>query len=134
MSSSEAQSRLLNFVCIEPFLRLWTKHGLTEDDLIQLENEILAAPRKGDEIRGSGGFRKLRLSREGSSKGKSGSYRVLYLYMQAYATVCLVGVFGKNEKANISKADTNALAQGAIGLKAWAKARHEQWLRQIEKN
>ena len=89
MSSSEAQTRLLNFVCIEPFHRLWTKHGLTEDDLIRLENEILAAPRKGDEIPGTGGFRKIRLSREGSNKGKSGSYRVLYLYMQAYATVSL---------------------------------------------
>jgi hypothetical protein len=133
MSSSEARTRLFNFVCIEPFHRLWTKHGLTEDDLIRLENEILAAPRKGDEIRGSGGFRKLRLSREGSGKGKSGSYRVLYLYMPVYATVCLVGVFGKNEQANLSKADTNGLAKIAVGLKAWAKARQEEWLRQIEK-
>ncbi len=131
MSSSEARTRLLNFVCIEPFLRLWAKHGLTEDDLIRLENEILAAPRKGDEIPGSGGFRKIRLSREGSNKGKSGSYRVLYLYMQAYATVCLVLVFGKADKANISKADRNALAKRAAGLKAWVKERHEQWLRQI---
>jgi hypothetical protein len=55
MSSSEARTRLFNFVCIEPFQRLWSKHGLTEDDLIRLESEILAAPRKGDEIRGSGG-------------------------------------------------------------------------------
>src|SRR5271157_616084 len=58
MSSSEAQTRLLNFVCIEPFQRLWTKHGLTEDDMISLENEILTAPRKGVEVPGSGGFRK----------------------------------------------------------------------------
>jgi mRNA-degrading endonuclease RelE of RelBE toxin-antitoxin system len=113
MSSSEARTRLLNFVRIEPFHRLRAKHGLTEDDLIRIENEILAAPRKRDEIRGSGGFRKLRLSLEGSSKGKSGSYRVLYLYLQAYATVCLL-VFGKNEKAKISKADTNALAKSAV--------------------
>ncbi len=133
MASSEARTRLLNFICIEPFHRHWSKHGLTEDDLIRLESEILAAPRMGDEIRGSGGFRKLRLSREGSGKGKSGSYRVLYLYIPAYATVCLVGVFGKNEKANISKADTNGLARIAVGLKAWAKARHEEWLRRIRK-
>ena len=46
--------------------------------MIGLENEILAEPRKGDEIRGSGDFRKIRLSREGSNKGKSGSYRVLF--------------------------------------------------------
>jgi hypothetical protein len=132
MSSSEARTRLLNFVCIEPFHRLWTKHGLTEDDLIRLENEILAAPRKGDEVSGSGGFRKIRFRREGSNKGKSGSYRVLYLYMQAYATVCLVLVFGKADKANISKADRNALATRAAGLKRWAKERHEEWLRQIQ--
>lgn len=134
MSSDEVQTSLLNFVCIEPFHRLWTKHGLTEDDMIALENEILAGPRKGDNIPGSGGFRKIRLSREGSNKGKSGSFRVLYLYMQAYATVCLVLVFGKGEKENISKADTNALAKRAGGLKAWAKKRHEEWLRQIRKH
>jgi hypothetical protein len=97
-----------------------------------LEIEILALPRKGDKIPGSGGFRKIRLSREGSNKGKSGSYRVLYLDIQAYATVCFVLVLGKNEKADISKADRNALAKRAVGLKAWAKARHEEWLRQIQ--
>ena len=134
MSSSEARTRLFHFVCIEPFHRLWVKHGLTEDDLSRLENEILAEPRKGDEIRGSGGFRKLRLSREGSGQGKSGSDRVLYLYIQVHATVLLVGVFGKNEKADISKADANGLARIAVGLKAWAKARHEEWLRQTEKS
>jgi hypothetical protein len=53
--------------------------------------------------------------------------------MQAYATVCLILVFGKNERANISKADANAPAKRAVGLKAWAKARHEQWLRQIQR-
>jgi hypothetical protein len=134
MSSSEAQSRLLNFVCIEPFQRLWTKHGLTEDDMIGLENEILASPRKGDEVRGSGGFRKIRWRRGGSTKGKSGSCRVLYLYVPAYATVFLVLVFAKGDKANISKADTNALARRAGGLKAWAKERHEEWLRQIHEH
>jgi hypothetical protein len=132
MSTNGARTRLLNFVCIEPFDRLWTKYGLTENDMIGLENEILVAPRKGDEIPGSGGFRKIRLSREGSSKGKSGSYRVLYLYVQAYATVFLVMVFGKNDKADISMADRNALAKRAGALKAWAKARHEEWLRRIQ--
>jgi hypothetical protein len=104
---------------------------LTETELIGLENEILAAPRKGAEIPGSGGFRKIRVRREGSNKGKSGSYRVLYLHMQAYATVFLVVVFGKGDKDNISKADTNALAKRAAGLKAWAKERHEEWQRQL---
>ena len=52
--------------------------------------------------------------------------------MQAFATVCLVRVYGKGEKANISKADTNALAKRAAGLKAWARERHEEWLRQAQ--
>ena len=37
-------------------------------------------------------------------------------------------------KENISKADTNALAIRAGGLKAWAKVRHEEWLRQIQEH
>jgi hypothetical protein len=132
MSASEARTRLLNFVCIEPFHRLWANYGMTEDDMIRLENEILAAPRKGDEIPGSGGFRKIRLSREGSNKGKSGSHRVLYPYVQAYATVFFVLVFGKSDKENISKADTNALAKRAGALKAWVKERHNEWLRRTK--
>ena len=35
-------------------------------------------------------------------------------------------------RENISKADTNALAKRAGGLKAWAKERHEEWLRRIQ--
>ena len=50
------------------------------------------------------------------------------------STVCLVLVFGKGDKANISKADTNALAKRAGGLKAWERARHEQWLRQVQEH
>ena len=110
MSENEARTRLLNFVCIEPFYRLWEKSGLTEDDMIRLETEILTAPRKGDEIRGAGGFRKVRLSRARSNRGKSGSYRVIYLYVQAYATVFLILVFGKNDNGQLLAAGT---AKGA---------------------
>ena len=35
-------------------------------------------------------------------------------------------VFGKGDKAHISKADINAPAGRAAGLKAWAKERHEE--------
>jgi hypothetical protein len=135
MASNEARTRLLNFVCIEPFQRLWTKCGLTEDDMIRLENEILASPRKGDEISGSGGFRKIRLSREGSNRGKSGSYRILNLYVQPYATVFLVLVFGKGDKANISRADTNTLAKRAGGLRVCfgrVEIGRVEWVRQEE--
>jgi DNA-binding transcriptional regulator YiaG len=48
MASHEAQSRLLNFVCIEPFHQLWTKHGLTEDDMIGLENEMIEGVGEGE--------------------------------------------------------------------------------------
>ena len=43
-------------------------------------------------------------------------------------------VFGKGDKENICKADTNALAKRAGGLKAWAKVRHEEWSRQIQEH
>jgi hypothetical protein len=131
MTRGETGRELLNFIAVEPFWRLWERSGLNEDDMIALENVILANPRKGDLVAGTGGFRKIRLAGEGSNRGKSGSHRVLYLYLEAYGTVFFVVLFGKGDRANISKADANELAKRAAGLKLWAKERYDQWRSQI---
>lgn len=74
------------------------------------------------------------MASRGVEQGEEWLIPILYLYVQAYATVFLVLVFGKGERANISQADTNALGKRAGGLKAWAKERHEEWLRQIQRH
>lgn len=75
-----------------------------KDDLI---DTVARNPEAGDIISGTGGVRKLRVAREG--QGKSGSYRVIYYYYNKNAPVFLFSVYGKNEKANLTDAEKNAL-------------------------
>ena len=57
---------------------------------------------------GCGGARKLRVAKPG--KGKSGGYRVITYFGGEEVPVFLLTVFGKNEKANLTQAERNALA------------------------
>ena len=60
-------------------------------------------------IKGTGGVRKVRVALEG--RGKSGGARVVYYFHSEAIPLYLLTVFAKNEKANISKAERNALAR-----------------------
>jgi mRNA-degrading endonuclease RelE of RelBE toxin-antitoxin system len=66
-------------------------------------------PKAGDIIEGTGGIRKIRWSR--ANKGKSGGVRVIYYYHDERIPLYLLTMFGKNERANLSKADRNALGR-----------------------
>ncbi|WP_414716216.1 MULTISPECIES: type II toxin-antitoxin system RelE/ParE family toxin [unclassified Thalassolituus] len=63
----------------------------------------------GDILQGTGGIRKLRWSAQG--RGKSGGARVVYFYHNGTMPLFLLTVFGKGEKANLSKAERNDLAR-----------------------
>ena len=52
---------------------------------------------------------KLRWGR--GSKGKSGGVRVIYYYHDQRIPLYLLTMFGKGERANLSKADRNALSR-----------------------
>jgi len=69
---------------------------------------LAANPRAGDLIQGTGGVRKLRWRRGG--RGKSGGVRVIYYFHSVAMPLYLLAVFGKNERANLSKAERNDLA------------------------
>ena len=56
---------------------------------------------------GTGGARKIRVA--GRGKGKSGGYRVVTYYAASDVPVFLLTVINKGEKANLSKAEQNAL-------------------------
>ena len=60
-------------------------------------------------LEGTDGIRKLRWSR--GSKGKSGGVRVIYYYHDERIPLYLLTMFGKNERANLSKTDRNALSK-----------------------
>ncbi len=80
-------------------------------------NYLAAHPRSGDLMEGTGGVRKLRWSRGG--RGKSGGVRVIYYFHNESMPLYLLTLFAKNERANLSKAERNELAELVGLLVAW---------------
>jgi hypothetical protein len=81
--------------------------GLDEEERWAIVDAVAADPKMGDVIVGSGGCRKFRFARRG--KGKSAGYRIITFFGGQNVPVFLITVFGKNEKANLSKAECNEL-------------------------
>lgn len=82
---------------------------LTESERAELIGFLAANPDAGDLMQGTGGARKLRWGARG--KGKSGGARVITYFGGPRIPVFLLMVFGKGEKANLSKAERNELRQ-----------------------
>lgn len=90
------------------FISAATDAGMTD---IERELAILtlsANPEVGDLMVGTGGCRKVRIA--GRGKGKSGGYRLVTFYRATSGEIFLLTVFSKGERANLSKAERNALA------------------------
>ena len=71
----------------------------------------MASPSARPVIPGCGGLRKLRFARRDSDRGKSGSYRVFYVYFPEYGIVLLMAILAKSDKSDLTKADKSALAR-----------------------
>ncbi|UZR30735.1 type II toxin-antitoxin system RelE/ParE family toxin [Methylococcus mesophilus] len=82
---------------------------LDEADRKAVIDYLAAHPRAGDVMEGTGGIRKLRWGR--GNRGKSGGVRVIYYYHDERLPLFLLTVFGKNEQANLTKAERNSLAK-----------------------
>ncbi len=83
------------------------KAGISEDEVKAIIDFIATDPMAGDEIRGTGGCRKIRFA--GRGKGKSGGYRVITFYSGEKLPVFLLAAFGKGAKANITAAEAATL-------------------------
>ncbi|MAX87511.1 MULTISPECIES: type II toxin-antitoxin system RelE/ParE family toxin [Thalassolituus] len=81
----------------------------TDEEKLSIINYLARHPMAGDILQGTGGIRKLRWSAQG--RGKSGGARVVYFYHNGTMPLFLLTVFGKGEKANLSKAERNDLAR-----------------------
>lgn len=94
---------------------------MAPDELRAAIDAIAADPRKGAVIPESGGLRKLRFAV--GSRGKSGGVRIIYLHIAEDAPVYLLEVFGKGEKADLTRAERNALAKVAHAIVALHRRR-----------
>lgn len=81
------------------FQRLWPRYW-DEDERADFASFIAINPDSGSVIRGSGGVRKVRWSREGI--GKSGGVRIVYLTRNEAGEVYLLTLYSKSKSGNIS--------------------------------
>lgn len=97
-------------VCeLRAFRRAASDAGMDAGEIDVLVDYLARNPMAGDEMKGTGGCRKLRVA--GRGKGKSGGYRVITFFTGENLPVFLITVFGKGERANLSKGECNQLLQ-----------------------
>ena len=96
-----------SFIELPLFRSKWASLGLDDSDLRRLQIELLADPKIGDVIRGTGGVRKMRFAFE--HQGKSGGVRVIYIDFEVYEKIYLLTAYTKNEKDNLTKDERNEI-------------------------
>jgi hypothetical protein len=74
---------------------------MADDERTAIVDYVAANPEAGVAL--GGGLRKVRIAGKGG--GKSGGYRVLFVFGGGHMPLFLLTVFAKNEKDNISKAE-----------------------------
>ena len=82
---------------------------MPDTERAELVEFIAANPESGDLISETGRVRKLRWALPGG--GKRGGARVIYFFHNESLPVFLLAAYGKSEKANLTKAERNAIAK-----------------------
>ena len=103
------------FIYFKIFDKNWREMGLTDDDLIELENIIMENPTSGKIIQGTGGVRKLRFILP-NDKGKSSGARILYVDYFSYEKTVLLNAYSKGEKDSITDSEKNQLKKIVEGI------------------
>ena len=88
--------------------------GLSEEERFEIVSALAADPTAGALMPGTGGARKLRIA--GRGKGKSGGYRIVTYFGAVDIPVFLLAVINKGERANLSRAEQNALRKELGGI------------------
>lgn len=106
---------LFEFVFLPSFER--TAQGvLSPEDIRELELTLLQEPRAGAVMRDTGGVRKVRASIQG--RAKSGSARVIYLYVERREKIYFLLCYPKNEQGNLTPEQKRRVRQLVAQLEA----------------
>lgn len=65
----------------------------------------MKSPQAGLVMASTGGLRKVRFAPPSRRSGKSGAYRVSYVYFRLAETVVLASIFAKSDKENLTAAE-----------------------------
>lgn len=94
---------------------LIAKRKLKKEDFEDFKKNLVSNPEQGDVIAGTGGIRKVRL--KSATKGKSGGFRICYLYIENRLILFLLFIYAKNEQENLSQSEKAELKQLADAIK-----------------
>lgn len=122
---------LLTFTEMSGFVDDWERMGLdVEFDLLTLQVQIMAHPKQGVVVPGTGALRKLEFAPPrgfgGHRKGKRGSCRVCYVYFAEFRTVLLVAAYPKNRQDDLSPRDKATAASAIARVRASLAARYQK--------
>ena len=101
---------LYNFVETPIFTRRITEMAPPET-LETIQAELVEVPEHWPVVKGLHGARKGRIADPKSIRGKSGSFRYIYLYLPHAGRIHLLFLFAKNEQSDLSPAQTKAFGQ-----------------------
>lgn len=107
---------LYNFVETPIFTKRITEMASPEM-LETIQASLVEDPERWPVVKGLHGARKGRIADPKSARGKSGSFRYIYLYMQHPGCIHLLFLFAKNEQSDLSPAQTKAFGQVIAQIK-----------------
>ena len=84
---------VFTFIETKLFTRLVQEY-LTDKEYGELQRALMEKPEAGKVILGTGGVRKLRW--QGSGRGKSGGYRVIYYAKISHGVIWMLTMYAKN--------------------------------------
>jgi len=97
------------------FTRRWNEMGLTDSDLLELQNHIMRNTQVGDIIAGTGGARKIRYALP--HKGKRGGARVIYVDIMQRMHIHLLLCYPKSKQEDLTPGQKKIVAQLTKTLK-----------------
>lgn len=91
------------------------------ETLYAIQSDLMADPERWPVVKGTNGARKGRIADPAMTKGKSGGFRYLYLYLEHRGRIHLLFLFGKKDQADLTAEQTERVAALVETLKKSAR-------------
>ena len=82
---------------------------MSDHEYSGFQSYLIANPKAGDLIQGTGGLRKVRWAAK--NKGKRGGVRIIYYWQASEEQIYLLTIYAKNEAEDLSADQKKALKQ-----------------------
>lgn len=110
------RAKLYSFIEVPEFTK--RLHEIASlDVLFAIQADLIADLERWPVIAGTGGARKGRIGDPAKGRGKRGSFRYLYYYVEHRGHIYLIYLFAKNEQDNLTAAQNRIIASLVDRLK-----------------